>query len=202
MTGNGLSYELLRLAMRIRVRGVDQVYSGIQRRVHDIDALLLVAIAIGAEHHGSQSVCAHADAGSSERAIFHGPFLRGPAVSVGPPKRCLRKPSVACYEATLISSRSCDAAARSVCVCAERSGHIAAISLAACITKLAFRTMSSAPKRIKGPATLHVATAGVFGPNGRIGAAMAAMPRSPSSYDIPHPRARVSSSAAANASID
>src|SRR6266513_2029994 len=57
--------------MRIGVGGVDQVYSGIQRRVHDVDALLLVAIAIGAEHHGSESVCAHADTGSSERAIFH-----------------------------------------------------------------------------------------------------------------------------------
>src|SRR5437763_15964425 len=57
--------------MRIGVRGVDQVYPGIQRRVHDVDALLLVAIAIGAEHHGSESVCAHADAGSSERAVFH-----------------------------------------------------------------------------------------------------------------------------------
>src|SRR5438552_14944653 len=71
MTGNGLSYELLRLAMRIRVRGVDQIYSGIQRRVHDFDALLLVGIGIGTEHHGSERVCAHADTGSSERAIFH-----------------------------------------------------------------------------------------------------------------------------------
>jgi hypothetical protein len=107
-----------------------------------------------------------------------------------------------CYEATAISSGTCDGIARSLSVCALRSGHIAAISLAACITKLAFRTMSSAPKRISGPATLHVATAGVFGPNGRIGAAIAAMPRSPSSYDIPHPRARASSTAAAKASID
>src|SRR5206468_12369021 len=76
MAGNGLAYELLRLAVRIRVRGVDQVYSGIQRRVHDVDALLLVGIAIGAEHHGSERVCAHADAGSSERAIFHVFLLR------------------------------------------------------------------------------------------------------------------------------
>src|SRR6266496_2086317 len=35
------------------------------------DELLLVGIAIGTEHHGSESVCAHADTGSSERAIFH-----------------------------------------------------------------------------------------------------------------------------------
>src|SRR4029450_9131011 len=51
-------------------------YSGIQRRVHDTDALLLVGIAIGAEHHGSERVCAHAYAGSSEGAIFH-VFLGG-----------------------------------------------------------------------------------------------------------------------------
>src|SRR6478735_8367970 len=105
-------------------------------------------------------------------------------------------------EDTGLLSRYCHPAASSACVCAERSGHIAAISFAAAITRLALRTMSSAPKRIKGPATLHVATAGVLGPDGQIGAAIAAMPRSPSSYDIPHPRARVSSSAATNASID
>src|SRR5438874_11407279 len=57
--------------MRIGVRGIDQIYPGIQRRVHDFDALVLVGIAIGAEHHGSESVCADADAGSSERAVFH-----------------------------------------------------------------------------------------------------------------------------------
>src|SRR5437868_218243 len=71
MAGNGLPYELLRLAMRIGVRGVDQVYPCIQRRVDDVDALFLVGIAVGAEHHGSESVCADADAGSSERAVFH-----------------------------------------------------------------------------------------------------------------------------------
>src|SRR6266581_5303678 len=57
--------------MRIGVRGIDQIYPGIQRRVNDVDALFLVGIAIGAEHHGSESVCADADAGSSERAVFH-----------------------------------------------------------------------------------------------------------------------------------
>src|SRR5438552_7661209 len=62
--------------MRIGVRGIDQIYPGIQRRVHDFDALLLVGIAIGTEHHGSESVCAHADTGSSERAIFHVFLLR------------------------------------------------------------------------------------------------------------------------------
>src|SRR6476646_1953938 len=113
------------------------------------------------------------------------------------------KTMVTCYEAaTANSSRNCDARARSLSVCAERSGHIAAMSLAACMTKLAWRTMSSAPKRITGPATLHVATAGVSGPDGRIGAAIAAMPRSDSSYDVHHPRAGVALGAAASASID
>jgi hypothetical protein len=71
MAGNGLSYELLRLAMGIGVGGVDQVDAGIQRRVHDVGAFLLVGIAVGAEHHGSEGVGADADAGSSERAVLH-----------------------------------------------------------------------------------------------------------------------------------
>src|SRR5437773_9498957 len=100
--------------MRIGVRGVDQVYPGIQRRVDDVDALFLVGIAIGAEHHGSESVCADADAGSSESAIFH-VFLRRPAVTVGR-NGCLHKPSVTAYQATGLSSRSCYAAATSICI--------------------------------------------------------------------------------------
>src|SRR4030095_6534228 len=160
--------------MRIGVRGVDQVYPGIQGRVDDVDALFLLGIAIGAEHHGSESVCADADAGSSERAVFHVLASVDLRLALAHVTAVCETLSVTCYEvATANSSRNCDARARSVSVCAERSGHIAAISLAACMTKLACRTMSSAPKRITGPATLHVATAGVFGPDGRIGAAIA-----------------------------
>src|SRR5438046_7554028 len=120
------------------VRGVDQIYSGIQRRVHDFDALLLVGIAIGTEHHGSESVCAYADAGSSERAIFHGFLLRSLRLAIVHARGVCTNHRLA--STRLLDSRraSCYAAARSVCVCAERSGHIAAVSLAACITKLAF----------------------------------------------------------------
>ncbi len=84
--------------MRIGVRGIDQVYPGIQRRVDDVDALFLVGIAIGAEHHGSESVCADADAGSSERAVFH--VVSSLGCGWRPCKSSLQKAIFSRYEAT------------------------------------------------------------------------------------------------------
>src|SRR4051794_40311357 len=100
--------------------------------MHDVYALPFVGIAIGTKHHGAEGVGAHADAGSSERAIFHVSLL-GLRLTLLTRAFC-----EAIGQATRLSSCNWRAAARSICVCTERSGHIAAISLAASITRLAF----------------------------------------------------------------
>jgi hypothetical protein len=63
--------DLLCLSVRIGVRGVDNVYAGVERGMDNVDTLLFIGISIGTKHHRAQGVGAHANPGSSERAIFH-----------------------------------------------------------------------------------------------------------------------------------
>ena len=66
--GQGLPDDLLRLASRVHVGGVDEVDAGVQRPVDDPDRLLMVGIAPGAEHHRAQAERADLDAGGAEYA--------------------------------------------------------------------------------------------------------------------------------------
>jgi len=51
----GLADDLLRFAGRIDVGGVDEVDAGIQGAVDDADAVVVVGVAPGAEHHRAEA---------------------------------------------------------------------------------------------------------------------------------------------------
>src|SRR5207249_7574648 len=67
----GLAHDLLGPALAIDVSGVDEVDPGVERRMDHADALVLVGIAPGAEHHGSQAMRADLDTGPAKGAVFH-----------------------------------------------------------------------------------------------------------------------------------
>ena len=66
-----LADDLLRLAARVDVGGVDEVDPRIERAVDHPDALVLVGVAGLAEHHGPQAVRADLDTSPTERAQLH-----------------------------------------------------------------------------------------------------------------------------------
>src|SRR3954454_18574929 len=66
--GQRLADDLLGLAARVDVRGVDEVDPRVERAVDDRDGLVVVGVAPGAEHHGSETERADLDSGASERA--------------------------------------------------------------------------------------------------------------------------------------
>jgi hypothetical protein len=69
-----LADDLLGLAAQpaVRVGGVDEVDPLIEGGVDDLDAVVMVGVAVGAEHHGPQAVGAHLDAGPAEGSVVHG----------------------------------------------------------------------------------------------------------------------------------
>jgi hypothetical protein len=69
--GQCLGDDLLGLALGVDVGGVDDVDPGVQRAVDDPDALVVVGVAPGAEHHRAEAQLADRDAGASERAMLH-----------------------------------------------------------------------------------------------------------------------------------
>jgi hypothetical protein len=66
--GQGLADDLLGLAARVDVGRVDEVDPSVERAVDDRDGLVVVGVAPGAEHHGSETERAHLDSCTSERA--------------------------------------------------------------------------------------------------------------------------------------
>jgi hypothetical protein len=68
----GLADDLLRLAGRVDVGGVDEVDPGVERAVDDADRVVVVGVAPGAEHHRAEAELRDLDAGASERAVIHG----------------------------------------------------------------------------------------------------------------------------------
>ena len=66
-----LADDLLGLAVRVDVGGVDEVDPGVQRRVDDPDRLVVVGVAPRAEHHRAEAELADRDAGAPERSQFH-----------------------------------------------------------------------------------------------------------------------------------
>ncbi len=67
----GLAEDLLRLALRIDVRGVDEVDPRVERRVDDPNRLVVVLLTPGAEHHRPEAEGAHGHAGAAEISLFH-----------------------------------------------------------------------------------------------------------------------------------
>ena len=71
-----LADDLLGLAGRVDVGGVDEVDPGVQRAVDDADRVVLVGVAPGAEHHRAEAELGDLDAGASERAVVPWSGLR------------------------------------------------------------------------------------------------------------------------------
>ena len=53
--GQRLADDLLGLAARVHVGGVDEVDAGVERAMDDADALVVVGVAPGAEHHRAEA---------------------------------------------------------------------------------------------------------------------------------------------------
>jgi hypothetical protein len=66
-----LADELLRLALRVHVGGVDEVDPCVEGPLDDADAFVVVLGAPVAEHHGAKAQVADRDAGTPERTVFH-----------------------------------------------------------------------------------------------------------------------------------
>jgi hypothetical protein len=71
--GERLADDLLRLAARVDVGGVDEVDPGVEGAVDDLDALVVVRVAPAPEHHRAEAQRGHLDAGAGERAAVHRP---------------------------------------------------------------------------------------------------------------------------------
>jgi hypothetical protein len=69
-----LADDLLRLAVRVDVGGVDEGDPGVDGAVDHADGLLVVGLAPGAEHHGAEAEARDLHAGASE---VGGGLLRG-----------------------------------------------------------------------------------------------------------------------------
>src|SRR4051812_14372559 len=69
--GQRLADDLLGLAARVHVGGVDEVDPGVERGVDDADRLVVVLVAPTAEHHRAEAERTHLDAGAAEGAELH-----------------------------------------------------------------------------------------------------------------------------------
>src|ERR1022692_3924984 len=69
--GQRLADNLLRLAGRVHVRGVDEVDPGVERLVDDPDRIVVIRIAPGPEHHGAKAERADPDACRAKHPHFH-----------------------------------------------------------------------------------------------------------------------------------
>jgi hypothetical protein len=61
--GESLADDLLRLAARVDVGGVDEVDAGVERAVDDPDRVVVIRVAPAAEHHRAQAERTDLDAG-------------------------------------------------------------------------------------------------------------------------------------------
>jgi len=67
----GLAHDLLGLAGRVDIGGVDEVDAGIERGVDDGGAVVVVGIVHAPEHHRPQAEVADLDPGVSQTAVLH-----------------------------------------------------------------------------------------------------------------------------------
>ena len=81
-----LADDLLRLALAIDVGGVDEVDARVESAVDDTDGLVVIGVALGAEHHRAEAVLADRYTGASEWSKFHKPSsplsVAGAALSI------------------------------------------------------------------------------------------------------------------------
>src|SRR5205823_2497239 len=70
--GERLAHDLFGLALRVDVGGVDEGDAGVEPGVDDADRLVVVGVAPGAEHHGSEAELADRHAGPAEEVLLHG----------------------------------------------------------------------------------------------------------------------------------
>ena len=86
----GLADDLLGLALRIDVSGVDEVDPGIERRVDDPDRLGVVGVPPRAEHHRPEAERRHHETAVAESEVVHAGIiiapLEGPAPGPHPSK--------------------------------------------------------------------------------------------------------------------
>src|SRR5581483_10714520 len=66
-----LADDLLGLAARVHIRGVDEVDARVERALDDPDRLVAIGVAPGTEHHRAEAEPADPDAGPAERAVLH-----------------------------------------------------------------------------------------------------------------------------------
>jgi hypothetical protein len=70
--GECLADDLLRLALRVDVGGIDEIDPGVERAVDDAHGIVVVGVAPCAEHHRAEAQLRDLHAGASEWAVFHG----------------------------------------------------------------------------------------------------------------------------------
>jgi hypothetical protein len=79
--GERLADDQLRLTPGVGIGGVDEIDSGVQRAVNDLDSVVVVGVAGGAEHHRAEAQLADGDAGASQGSVIHGELLGWPRVN-------------------------------------------------------------------------------------------------------------------------
>jgi hypothetical protein len=67
--------DLLRLALRVDVGGVDEVDPGVEGSVDDADRVVVIAVPPGAEHHRAETQRADLHARATEAPILHAETL-------------------------------------------------------------------------------------------------------------------------------
>ena len=80
----GLGDDLLALAGGVHVGGVDEVDAGVERLVDDADAVVVIGVAVAAEHHGAEARRGDAHAGTAEDAMGHDRTVPPPRVACRP----------------------------------------------------------------------------------------------------------------------
>ena len=74
-TGQGFPEDLLRLPTGVAVGGVDEGDARVQGLVDHLDGGVVVGIAPGAEHHGTQTEPADGDTGVAQDPVQHDSLL-------------------------------------------------------------------------------------------------------------------------------
>jgi hypothetical protein len=73
--GERLANDLLRFALAVHVRGVDEVHPGVQGAMDDPDRVLVVRIPPRPVHHGAEAELADRHARAAEVAMLHQSLL-------------------------------------------------------------------------------------------------------------------------------
>src|ERR1019366_3405504 len=69
--GEGLTDDLLGLALRVDVGGVDEVDPRVEGPMDDADRVFVILVTPGAKHHGAEAEFADVDPSAAEGALLH-----------------------------------------------------------------------------------------------------------------------------------